>query len=337
MKKVRWGLLSTARINRRLIPVLQASRRGELVAVASRSLTSARTYADHWKIPLAFGSYDEMLSSGKIDAVYISLPNHLHAHWSIQALQAGLHVLCEKPLALSLAEVDAMVAASRENQRCLAEAFMYRHHPQTKIAAEWVRSGRLGKVVAIRSAFSFFLQDPDNVRMIPEFGGGSLWDIGCYPVSFAQFLLGEAPEWVSATQILGPTGIDETFIGQMRYPGGALAQFTCSFRIPFYTLAEIFGDQGRLEINRPFLGMDDHRRHVTFFDSNGEAQVIPVPRQKLYTGEVEDMHAAILDGTPNLLTLEESRSHIQTILALYESARLEQSQLVNQSQYGIED
>jgi len=331
MLKIRWGLLSTAHINRRLIPALRGSRRGELVAIASRSLPAARAYADQWKIPLAFGSYEEMLSSGKIDAVYISLPNHLHAQWSIRALQAGLHVLCEKPLALSLSDVDAMTNASRENNRCLAEAFMYRHHPQTKIVAEWVSSGRLGKVVLIRAAFAFALQDSENVRMIPEFGGGSLWDIGCYPVSLAQLILGEAPEWVSAAQVLGPSGIDETFSGQMRYTHGALAQFTCSFHTPFFMAAEILGEKGRLELKKPFLGMDDGRRHLTYYSSDGESQVVSVPKQKLYLGEVEDMHAAILDGTPNLLTLEESRCHVQTILALYESARQGQSLLVNQT------
>ncbi len=144
--KVRWGLLSTAHINRRLIPAIRASKRGELVAVASRSLSKAEDYAANWNIPVAFGSYQDMLDSGQIDVVYISLPNHLHAEWSIRALQAGVHVLCEKPFAITLEQVDQMIETSRQTEKVLAEAFMYRHHPQTKIVGEWVRSGRLGEI-----------------------------------------------------------------------------------------------------------------------------------------------------------------------------------------------
>ncbi|NTV37777.1 MAG: Gfo/Idh/MocA family oxidoreductase [Anaerolineales bacterium] len=145
MNKVRWGILSTARINRRLIPAIRASRRGVVVAVASRDEARSKAYAAEWEIPQYFGSYEAMLDSGEIDAVYIGLPNHLHAEWTIKAMQAGLHVLCEKPFATSLQEVDAMIAASQQTGRVLAEAFMYIHHPQTKIVREWVRSGKLGE------------------------------------------------------------------------------------------------------------------------------------------------------------------------------------------------
>jgi predicted dehydrogenase len=196
MKKVRWGLLSTASINRRLIPPIRASQRGELVAVASRSQAAADAYAAEWGIPRAFGSYEAMLSSGEIDAVYVSLPNHLHAEWTIRALDHGLHVLCEKPFALTLAEVDSMTAAAARNGRALAEAFMYRHHPQTKIAGEWVREGKLGDLAVFRGTFSFYMENRENIRMRADDGGGSLWDVGVYPISFAQFLFGGPPEWV---------------------------------------------------------------------------------------------------------------------------------------------
>ncbi len=157
--KVRWGLLSTANINHRLIPAIRASKRGELVAVASRSLPAAEKYAAKWNIPLAFGSYQEMLDSGKIDVVYISLPNHLHAEWSIRALQAGVHVLCEKPFAITLEQVDQMIETSRQTGRVLAEAFMYRHHPQTKIVGEWVHSGRLGEISLVSGVFNFKIKE----------------------------------------------------------------------------------------------------------------------------------------------------------------------------------
>lgn len=319
-KKVRWGLLSTARINRHIIPAIRAARRGELAAVASRDEKQAKAYAAEREIPRYFGSYQAMLDSGEIDAVYIGLPNHLHAEWSIRALEAGVHVLCEKPFAITLEEVDAMIAASQRTGKALAEAFMYRHHPQTKAAKEWVREGRLGEVVMIRSTFSFRLGDPSNVRMVPEWGGGSLWDVGVYPVSFAQYVMSALPERVSAAQSLGPSGVDEAFVGQMVYKDGVLAQVSCSFRSPWYAYAEVLGTNGRLVLNRPFAGMDDGKKHLFFHDKDDRSHAIYAPRQELYIGEVRDMHEAILEGKPNYLTLEETRNHVRTVLALYQAA-----------------
>ncbi len=324
MDKVRWGLLSTANINRRLIPAIRAARRGELAAVASRSGEAAAAYAAEWEIPRSFGSYESMLASGEVDAVYIALPNHMHAGWSIRAMEAGVHVLCEKPLALSVEEVDAMQAASQRTGRVLAEAFMYRHHPQTKLAGEWVRSGRLGDISLVWGVFNFTLGDrTGNIRLVPEYGGGSLWDVGVYPLSFAQFVMGEAPLWVTGEQWVGDTGVDETFAGQLHYRGGRLAQISCAFRTPFYAHAEVIGTEGRLALSRPFVNMETGRR-MMFYPPAGEPEEVPVPEKMLYLGEVEDMHAAILDGDPAYLTLEESRDHVRTVMALYESARTRQ-------------
>ncbi len=325
MTKVRWGLLSTANINRRLIPAIRASQRGELAAVASRSQESADAYGAQWEIPRAFGSYEAMLDSGQVDAVYISLPNHLHAEWTIRALRSGVHVLCEKPFALTLADVDAMIAAAQETGRVLAEAFMYRHHRQIKTAGEWVRSGRLGDVTVLRSAFNFDVhggaEGLDNVRLAADKGGGSLWDVGCYPVSLAQYLLGGAPQAVFGSQVLGQTGVDEVFCGQLDYPGGRTAQISSSLRTPFFMAAEIIGTAGRLAMDRPFLpGMDGQPYHLTFYPAQGEPEQIPVEDQYLYNGEVEDMHEAILDGKRPFVTLAETRDHVRTILALYQSA-----------------
>jgi predicted dehydrogenase len=325
MTNVRWGLLSTANINRRLIPAIRASQRGELVAVASRSQESADAYAQKWEIPRAFGSYEAMLDSGQVDAVYISLPNHMHAQWTIRALRSGMHVLCEKPFALSLADVDAMIAAAQETGRALAEAFMYRHHRQIKTAGEWVRSGRLGDVTVVRSVFNFDIHGGakglDNVRLAPDKGGGSLWDVGCYPVSLAQFLLGEAPQSVLGAQVLGQTGVDELFCGQLHYSGGRVAQISSALRTPFFMAAEVIGTAGRLLMDRPFLpGVDGKPYCLTFFPAQGEPEPIPVDDAYLYNGEVEDMHDAILDGKPPYLTLAETRDHVRTILALYQSA-----------------
>ena len=322
MNTVRWGLVSTANINRRLIPAIRASKRGTLAAVASRSKESAKAYAQKWGIPLSFGSYQEMLDSGKVDAVYISLPNHLHAEWSIKAMRAGVAVLCEKPFAISLDEVDEMIAIQRETGVPLAEAFMYRHHPQTQIAGEWVHSGKLGALSLVRGTFDFSMSDPaTNVRMKPEWGGGCLWDVGVYPMSFAQFIMGGVPEWVFGSQWVGKSGVDETFAGQMGYAGGALAQIASSFRTPFHTYFEIVGTKGRLSLNRPFVGLEDHRRTLIFTPTSGDSEDIPVPEVELYSGEVEDMHSVILDKASPYLKLEETRNHVKTVLALYESGK----------------
>ena len=319
MNKIRWGLVSTANINSSVIPAIRASRRGELVAVASRSQAKADAYAREWDIPAAFGSYEAMLASDQVDVVYVSLPNHLHAEWSIRALQAGKHVLCEKPLAISVEEVDRMMAASQSSGKVLAEAFMYLHHPQTTIARQWLLEGHLGEICSLQAVFNFRISDPDNVRLVPEYGGGCLWDVGIYPVSLAMTLFGEVPEWVSAAQWIGTSGVDEHFAGLLSFSGNRQAQIVSSFRSPFATRAEVFGTQGRLVFSRPFKGMDgDHL--LRFYPAEGEPQTIPVPEKMLYLGEVEDIHAAILDGQPQRLPLERSRQWILTLKALYRAA-----------------
>lgn len=328
MSSVRWGLLSTANINRKLIPAIRESTRGELIAIASRNLKNAGKYAKKWNIPSAFGSYEEMLSSGEIDAVYISLPNHLHAEWTIKALQSGVHVLCEKPFATSIEDVDNMIATSRETGCALAEAFMYRHHPQTKMVGEWVHSGKLGEITLIRGAFDYRIPDKQrqegnlNVRLVPEYSGGSLWDVGIYPISFTQYLMGGPPSWVIGSQQTGKTGVDEVFTGQMVYTKPnheVMAQISCSFKTPYHTFMEIIGTKGRLYLTRPFNNLQE--QSLLFTDKKGETQKIKVPKKPLYLGEVDNLQAAILDGTDPYISLEETRNHVRTALALYDSAR----------------
>lgn len=335
MDEVRWGLMSTANINRRLIPAIRASRRGQLMGVASRSQGRADAYAAEWQIPMAFGSYQSMLDSEDIDAIYISLPNHLHAEWTIRALHSGKHVLCEKPFALTVDDVDQMISTAQDTGRVLAEAFMYRHHPQTQLAGDWAREGRLGEITLVRSVFSFDIHgrpDPqENIRMRPEVGGGCLWDVGVYPLSFAQYIMGGPPSWVFGDQWVGRTGVDEVFGGHLHYSNspsaghGGMAQIGSAFRTPYYAVAEIIGTVGRLVLTSPFLpDYDGGTAQVLFFPAEGEPEVFTAPQKDQYLAEIEDMHAAILDGAAPYLTLEETRNHVRTVLALYESARLGQ-------------
>lgn len=329
MPAVRWGLLSTAKINQALIPAIRESKRSELVAVASRNPETAQSYAKEWNIPQAYGSYQDMLTSGTVDAVYIGLPNHLHAKWTGKALEVGLHVLCEKPFATSLEEVDAVVAASKKSGAIAAEGLMYRHHPQTKMVKDWITEGRLGKITVIRGVFNFYLNDKErhphslNVRMVPEYGGGCLWDVGIYPMSYAQNLLGAPPTWVFGSQVTGPTGIDEVFTGQMGFHDQSgreiLAQISCSFNSPYHTSMEILGTAGRLFVSRPFNNMGQDGV-VKFWDQTGSHHELNIPPKSLYLGEVEDLEDAVLTRTPTLVSLAETRNHVLTILALYRSA-----------------
>ena len=321
-KQVRWGLLSTAYINRRIIPAIRMAKRSTLVAVASRDRSKGEAYARNWEIPTVFGSYEDMLNSDEVDAVYISLPNHLHAEWSIKALQAGKNVLCEKPFALTVEEVDAVAAARKASGCAIAEAFMYRHHPQTRLVGEWVQSGRLGDISMVRAYFSFAMRNPEgNVRMVPAYGGGSLWDVGVYPISFAQFVMGKsAPVWVAGSRWVGSRGVDEDFNGLLTYSGERAAQIGCSFRVPYTTEAEILGTSGRLTLTRPFTLMDSPERAVIFTPAEGRPRRLRVPSKELYLGEVEDIEAAILDGKPTFIELSETRNHVRTVQALQESA-----------------
>lgn len=317
-KVLNWGLLSTARINRALIPPLQVSKRNHLLAVASRAQEAADKYAREHKISRAYGTYEALLADPEIDVIYNPLPNHLHAEWTIKAIEAGKHVLCEKPLALSVDEVDAMQAAARKHDRVVAEAFMYRHHAQTLKVQELVQNGSLGALKLIRGSFSFVLSREGDVRLDPAMGGGSIWDVGCYPISYARTVVGAAPLEVFGWQVTGPTGIDETFVGQMRFDYDIHAQFDCSFAIPFHTFMEVVGSEGMLNIPNPFLPKTDEKIYLR----RGEkTETIKIKGQELYLGEVEDMADAILLGRDPRISLDDSRANVAVISALLESAR----------------
>jgi xylose dehydrogenase (NAD/NADP) len=313
-----WGLLGTARINRSLIPPLRASASNRLVAVASRDVGRAEAYAREWGIGRAHGSYDALLADPEVDAVYVPLPNHLHAEWSIRAARAGKHVLCEKPLALGVDQVDAMERAARESGVVLAEAFMYRHHPQTLKVKELVAGGEIGEVRFVRGTFTFPLHRPNDVRLRPEWGGGALWDVGCYPLSFTQFLLDAAPVEVFGSQTLGPTGIDETFAGQLSFASGVLAQLDCGFRSPVRAELEVAGTTGVVRVRNPWK--PDPALPVLLTRGEETVEVSAPPRDR-YLLEIEDLEAAARTGSSPRVSLAESRRNVRTITALLESAR----------------
>jgi xylose dehydrogenase (NAD/NADP) len=315
---LRWGFLSTARINRALIGPLRTSKRNCLLAVASRTQEKADAYAREKKIERAYGSYEELLADPEIDVIYNPLPNHLHAEWTVRAVEAGKHILCEKPLALSLKDVDAIAEAARQHGKAVAEAFMYRSHPQTFKVREIVQSGKLGKVRLVRGSFTFVMTNPNDYRWNPEMGGGSLWDIGCYPLSFTRTILGVEPLEVFGWQVTGPTGVDETFVGQLRFPGEVFAQFDCSIKVQYHVFMEIVGDEATLRIPTPF---NPGVRQVLELRQGEQVETITIKGPETYVSEVEDMADAILLGKPQVVSLADSRVNVAAILALFESAK----------------
>ena len=318
MKKLRWGLLSTARISRSVIPPIRATQRSELYAVASRDSEKAKAYAKQWHIPHVRGSYEELLADEHVDAIYNPLPNHLHAEWSIRAAEAGKHVLCEKPLALSVEEIDRMAAAARQHHVIITEAFMYKHHPQTLKVLELIAQDAIGELLLIKGTFTFDLNRPDDVRWVPAWGGGSLWDVGCYPISFARLVANAEPVEVFGWQVIGTSGVDVVFSGQLRFASGLLAQFDCGFRAPYRAAMEIVGTKGAIELASPFKPAGGEWIKIKRGDS---VEQLRSPEYELYLGEIEDMERAVLDGQAPRVSLENSRANVATIVALLESAR----------------
>jgi predicted dehydrogenase len=317
-KPLNWGLLSTARINQDLIPPLIASKQAHLLAVASRSQSAADAYALQWNIPRAHGSYEGLLNDPEIDVIYNSLPSDMHAEWTIKSLRAGKHVLCEKPIALTLAEMDAMIQTAKETGLVLTEAFMYRHHAQTLKIKEMIDRGELGKIQLIRGAFTYTLEPQDHGRWLTQAGGGSIWDVGCYPISYARTMLSEEPVEVFGWQNLSEGGSDLTFVGQMKFKDGVYAQFDSGFMSPLRSMMEIVGSEATLNIPNPFKPGFDNEIYLT---RNEKTETIKIPGGELYMGEVEDMCNAVLHGKAPLVSLEDSRKNTAAITALLESAK----------------
>lgn len=322
---IRWGLLSTARINDALIDPIRQAKRSDLVAVASRDLAKGRDYAAAKGIATAYGSYEELLADPQIDAVYIALPNALHCEWAVKAAQAGKHVLIEKPIAVSLDELDQMATAAAVQRVTLFEAFMYLHHPQTRRALELIGEGNLGDLQTVQSWFHFYLppENSSNIRLNAGLSGGSLWDVGVYPNSLAITMLGAgAPQAVWASQIVGESGVDVAMRGQMHFSGGKVAQISSGFRTPFREGAFVMGDAGILQIPEPWKpGIAGKDSTMILTARDGSMQEIVTPAINPYLCEVQAMEACILDGAAPVVSLDDSRAFLRSALALYRSAQ----------------
>jgi D-xylose 1-dehydrogenase (NADP+, D-xylono-1,5-lactone-forming) len=312
---MRLGLLSTANINRHVIPGAKESPEVDLVAVASRSQQAADAYAEKWEIPRAHGSYEALLEDPDVDAVYISLPNGLHVDWSVRALEAGKHVLCEKPLDRNPAEVERAFDAAERADRILMEAFMYRHNPQTRRLSALVEEGALGEVRLIRASFSFMLTEETNVRLSAELDGGALMDVGCYCVSGSRLLAGE-PELALGRQLVGPSGVDVRFAGTLVFPGGAMSQFDCGFDLPDRSNLEVVGSEGVARIASPWHVRPPGIELVR----GGNVEQVEIPPADSYRLEVENLARAIRGEEAPLLGRDDALGQARAIEALYRSA-----------------
>jgi predicted dehydrogenase len=313
----RWGILGVARINRALVGPL-SSNGHQLLAIASRSIERSRTYADTQNIPRAYGSYEELLADPDIDAVYVPLPHALHVEWAVKAAEANKHVLVEKPISLDGAGVRTLQSAARRHDVVITEAFMYRHHPLVARARELAHDGTIGRLQGVRGTFSFVLDRPGDTRFDPELGGGSLWDVGCYPVSFARTIVGERPVSVQAVANWGPAKIDLSLFGQILFPDGIVAHVHSSFESPFKTEMEIIGSEGRLLIRHPFKPGTTETIEVSKGD---QVHTVTVEGPPLYQGEVDDVRDAARQGRAPLVTLEDSLDNVDTLHALLKAAR----------------
>jgi predicted dehydrogenase len=312
---VRWGIVSTANINRKVIPGAKASPKVDLVGVASRTQEGAEQYASWWEIPRAYGSYEAMLADDAIEAVYISLPNTLHCEWSIKALEAGKHVLCEKPLSRHPGEVAAAFDAADRTGRLLSEAFMWRHNPQTARLKELVDQGAIGELRLVRSTFSYPLFDESNIRLQTEVEGGGLMDVGCYNVSGSRFLAGE-PERVFGEAWYGPTGTDWVFAGTMRFPDDVIASFDCGTALTFRDELEAIGTEGSLFLDDPWHCL----RTVIELRRDDRVERIEIEPEDSYRLELENVSDAIRGAGQLLLARDDAMAQARVLEALHESA-----------------
>ncbi|MBZ5577472.1 MAG: Gfo/Idh/MocA family oxidoreductase [Acidobacteriia bacterium] len=325
-QKVRWAVLGAAKIaTAKVIPAMQRGEWSEVVGIASRDWNKARHAADQLHVPKAYGSYEEALADPDVEAIYNPLPNHLHVPWSIRAAEAGKHVLCEKPIAMSVAECQTLIAARDRTGVRIGEAFMVRTHPQWLRSRELARSGEIGEVRAVMVAFSYFNRDPANIRQIPEFGGGAVMDIGCYAIQISRFLFGAEPVNVTARLDRDPQfQTDRLASAVLEFPSGHCA-FTCSTQIVYHQRVQILGTTGRIEVEVPFNPTPDRAtrllvdRGTDLYGDGIRVEEIPACNQYTIQG---DLFSRAVRGEGEVPTpLEDSLRNMAAIEAVFESAR----------------
>ncbi|KAA9008404.1 Gfo/Idh/MocA family oxidoreductase [Paenibacillus spiritus] len=321
--KLRWGILGCAQIaTNAVMPAIQASSSGTLAAIASRRLEKSREVAGQFGIGRAYGSYEELLADPEVDAVYIPLPNHLHREWVIRAAEAGKHVLCEKPLALTAAEAGEMVEACRKAGVHLAEAFMYRHHPRMKQVRELIADGAIGEIRGFRGAFTYNdAEDTGNIRFRAEWGGGSIYDVGCYPMSAARFLLGAEPEAVTAHARFSPEhgGVDMMTSGLVEFPGGVSLIFDCGMWASNRQELEILGTTGRLYLPMPFNAREEDADFEWIRDGADRETVRGIGANP-YVRQADDF-AAAAGGAAPIVSPGDPAANMALLEACLKSAR----------------
>jgi D-xylose 1-dehydrogenase (NADP+, D-xylono-1,5-lactone-forming) len=315
---VAWGLLSTAPINRLMLDAVRESDLAEVVAVGSRDQDRAEAYAREHGIPRAHGSYEELLADPDLEAVYVSVPNSLHVPWTLRALEAGKHVLCEKPFSRHADEVERVFDAAESAGLVVSEGFMWRHHPQTATLVQLLEEGTIGALRLVRVGFSFPLEidrGPDDARFSAELDGGALMDLGCYCISAIRLVAGE-PASLVGKQVVGTTGVDVIFTGAFTHADEVLSHFDCSFVVPRRAELEVLGEEGSLFVTTPFVitspGIELRR--------DGEVKQVVVEHADSYRLELDNVSAAIRDEAPLLLGRDDAVAQARTIEALYESA-----------------
>jgi predicted dehydrogenase len=324
-RRVSWGVLSTARIGtEKVIPAMQHGEIARIDAVASRDIGRGRTVAARLGIPTVYGSYEELLADPTIEAIYNPLPNHLHVPWTIKAMDAGKHVLCEKPIALSAAEARQLMEARDRTGRQVAEAFMVRHHPQWQRAREIARSGRIGDLRAIQTFFSYYLTDPTNIRNQADIGGGGLYDIGCYAVLTARYIFGAEP-----TQVIGlvdrdpAMATDRLTSALVAFPGGRQLTFTCSTQLVTYQRVQIAGTTGRVEVQIPFNAPPGQTTHILVDDgsdlSGSGITVEELAPCDQYTLQGDDFSRVVLGEKTLDWPLEDAIANMRVIDAIFRS------------------
>jgi predicted dehydrogenase len=322
---VRWGVLGAANIAvRKVIPAMQRGERTRVVAIASRDIGKARVAAKELGIDRAYGSYDELLADPAVDVVYNPLPNHLHVHWTIRAAEAGKHVLCEKPLALSADEARQLLAVRDRTGVRIGEAVMVRNHPQWIAVRDMIREGRIGELRLIAGHFAYYRRDPKDVRSNPDWGGGGLMDVGCYPITMSRWLFGEEPDAVIGLIDRDPElRVDRIASGLMRFPSGQ-ATFSCAMQLVHYQRMQIHGTTGRIEVQIPFNAPNDRPCRIFFDDGRelGDASAKPIdfPVVDQYTLQSDRFSDAVRGIGDVPVPVEDAIANMAVIDALFRSA-----------------